>query len=76
MNKIHYTVSHNGRHLFDTKEVPGFDVHPELGYVLTRKFPAEEGYRVTQSSCPAVYTTIDLHNRTKDDEARDANERG
>lgn len=76
MNRIYYNVAHNGKHLFRTDVILQMDLPTELEETLCRKFPAEEGYRITKSQAPNVWSSNDLHNRTAEQEADDANLRG
>lgn len=76
MNRIYYNISRNGKFVFRTDEILQMDLPNELEETLCKKFPAEEGYRVTKSQAPNVWSSTDLHNRTAEQEAEDANLRG
>lgn len=62
MSHVYYNVSLNGRFLFRTDEMQSFDVPEALEGILTSKFTAAEGYRVSKAISPAVWTSTNLPN--------------
>ena len=76
MNRTFYNISRDGKFLFRTDDILQIDLKPEVETLLCQKFPAEEGFRVTKSFAPNVWTSQDLHNRTAQQEFDDVNLRG